>query len=80
MSLPSKANLWVSIEHFKKEDALSLVKMREAAIGHTLNKNRSKNLAKKETELVNLVKNYKHLSIKDYMNNVICFYNHDIDR
>ena len=79
MSIPYNANIFTVIKRLKAEDALVMVKLREAAVGAGQDNSARTNFCKQRwRELKELVSNYENLSRRSYLEYMIAYYNHDL--
>ena len=79
LSIPYNANIFTVIKQLKAEDALVMVKLREAAVGAGKDNSARTNFRKQRwRELKELVSNYENLSRRSYLEYMIAYYNHDL--
>ena len=79
LSIPYNANIFTVIKQLKAEDALVMVKLREAAVGAVQDNSARTNFCKQRwKELKELVSNYGNLSRRSYLEYMIAYYNHDL--
>ena len=77
MSIPNHANVWQIIKQFKNEDGLMSLKLRDAAIGvnNDAGRKKSRERQQKKKDLRNLLCNYHNLSLEQYMEFIVNYFN-----
>ena len=81
LSMGKNPNLWYVCQTFRDEDSLVQLKLRDAAVGNSpvgANNGRATKFREQKRKLRNLVQNYENLSIEDYMNYALKFYNNEL--
>jgi hypothetical protein len=77
LSLPARPTDWHLMERFQKEEAMTKASLQQAAMGNLgpdENKARAHSRRDRAEKLRNLVLNYSNMSLKDYLDGLIFFY------
>ena len=77
LSIPRNASIWSLIHQFKTEESVMHIKLKEGISGvdKEKGKRRSKDRIAKQEALRAIVNNYDYIPIKDYISNIVGFFN-----
>lgn len=78
LSLPKNSSIWMVIKQLINEESVARLSLRDALLGADPKKNKSRTLRaiQRRTDLQSIVQKFGQVPLKEYMKNLIEYYNH----